>query len=120
MPAPSFPHGLVAGPDGNIWIAESTGVGRMTITGAHTLFEYPASPRVQFGRANEYGQITVAGGTLWFIDDTAKSLAWSTGDGNINEVPFPDGVNPVGIAMASAGSVWSTDPVKNTVVRFRP
>jgi len=72
----SFPHGLVAGPDRNIWIAEVGGVGRLSpIDGSHTPFDLPPG-----ASADEFGQI-IAGsdGAWWFASDSLFGLRAATG-----------------------------------------
>jgi streptogramin lyase len=121
LPASSFPHGLVAGPDGNMWITEANGVGRLSLTGVHTPFAIPPSAKDPTGFAGEYGQITVgADGALWFAEDTGGAVGRSTVDGVVTDVSLPYPASLVGIALASDGSLWLTDPLNNTIVRFRP
>jgi virginiamycin B lyase len=121
LPRSSFPHGLVAGPAGNMWITEATGVGRLSLTGTHTPFAIPYDQKSPLGVADEFGQITVgADGALWFANDTSGAVARSTVVGTVTEVSLPYLASLVGIALASDGSLWLTDAENNEIVRFRP
>jgi streptogramin lyase len=117
LPRSCFPHGLAAGPDGALWVTEATGVGRLSLDGAHTAFAVPGSVDDSFGDI-----IAGPDGALWFAADSAGAVGRVTTDGAISVVPFENGlISPVtGIAAADDGSLWLTDGVNDLVVRFRP
>ena len=75
--ADSFPQGLAAGPDGNVWFAESqtiagsTGrIGRITPTG--TLTEFP----MLNANTRPRGITVGPDGALWFGVSTSGSMDW--------------------------------------------
>lgn len=101
------PYGVVAGPDGNIWITESqlaAGdlVGRMTPTG-----QYQDWPLPEAGASLD--DITVGpDGALWFGEDRAPRLGRVTTDGQITEMPVTMPNHGGGTEMVTSGEglVW--------------
>ena len=67
--AGSFPSGITAGPDGNLWFAESAGnkIGRITPTGAVTEFSLPASSGLT-------GITAGPDGNLWFTESDGNTI----------------------------------------------
>lgn len=81
----SSPQGIVAGPDGNIWLVESGGnkIARVTPSGLITEFALPGS-----GRSPEY--ITAGpDGNLWFTERIGNNIGRITPEGTVTEFPLP-------------------------------
>jgi virginiamycin B lyase len=111
------PHGIVVGPDGNLWIAETSAnaIARVTNTGAVTAFTLPTP------NARPTGIARGLDGNLWFTETGADQIGRIGVDGTITEFPLPT-VNsaPTGIAVAADGSVWFVETGANKVGRIAP
>lgn len=111
LPSFSNPYGIVAGPDGNIWITETAEpeIGRFKISDG-SLSEFATSSVPQ--------NITVgADGNLWFTEPAGK-VGRSTVGGTILEFPAPNG--PFDITKGPDGNVWFTEPTANRIGRITP
>ena len=87
--------GIVAGPDGNLWIASAftPQVARVTPALNITIFPTPATPTIiRPGNANN----------LLFTEFSANKIASITTDGVVTESPEFVGSAPVGITAAVA------------------
>lgn len=111
----SWPDGVTAGPDGNLWFAEFYGdaVGRVTPQGA--ISEFPVPPQ----RADYHSQPhTIAAGpdgNLWFPDSGGNKIGRLTPAGAMTEFALPvhaenpAGSFPYGIAAGRDGAIWFTE-----------
>jgi streptogramin lyase len=113
-----YPNALTAGPDGNIWIAESYGIssegaiGRVTPGGEITEFRLPAGHVAG-------GIVAGPDGALWFGGSGAIGKA--TTDGAITELPLPDARTRVSdIAVGADGNLWFTEPMADRIGRISP
>src|SRR5437879_3891148 len=88
IPPPSgwvAPQAMTEGPDGNLWYADSGGFGRVSNTGAVTIFPYPT----------DTGQLPVSiasgpGGALWFVSNGwGSNVGKLMPDGTITTFPLP-------------------------------
>lgn len=110
------PHGITAGPDGNLWFAERQGdaIGRITTSGVITEF-----PVIALSHPTEI----VAGpdGHLWFTLPGMNAIGRMAIDGTPQAfvLPTPDSV-PVGIAAGPDGHVWFTEMNTSQVGYFLP
>lgn len=101
-PSGDHPSGLTLGPDGNVWFAEASHVGKITPAGKIT--EYAL-----LSVGNGADVITTGGdGNLWMGEYLASKIAKVTPAGKVTEYPITGGggCNPHGIAKASDGNVW--------------
>ncbi len=102
----SWPVGITAGPDGNLWFTESNSnnIGRITPNGVITEFPIPTS-------ANSPDGITAGpDGNVWFTGEGSNNIGRITPNGAITEFPLPtsqDGSN--GIAAGPDGNLWFTE-----------
>src|SRR5260221_6830523 len=80
----SLPRGITAGPDGNVWFAESGGnkIGRITPSGSITEFPTPTKS------SGPWGITTGPDGNVWFTEVVGKIGRITTG-GSITEFPIP-------------------------------
>ena len=85
--ASSFPYGIAAGPDGNLWFAEVSGlankIGRITTAGVVTEFPIPTA------FSNPQGIAAGSDGNLWFTEFNANQVGRITTAGVIMEFPVP-------------------------------
>ena len=91
------------------------GVGRLTLDGAHTVYEIP-------GGIYEGGNVTVGrDGALWVATPERDQFARVTTDGQGTRIPLPDRLATVpGIAFAADGSSCLVDSSNRQIIRFRP
>jgi virginiamycin B lyase len=119
------PLGIATGSDGNLWITGPGNgtVGRMTTSGALTVFHLPA------GVASSPAFITAGpGGALYFTEQgLGSALARSAGNrigrittaGTIAELRIPTaGSSPDAITTASNGTLWFTELAGYNIARI--
>jgi streptogramin lyase len=117
----SFPYGIAAGDDGNVWFADQGNgggvpkIGRVTPAGTITEFPLPAGSSPQRLAAGPDGSV-------WFTDTGAtKAIGRVTAAGVITEfTALPVGSDPFGIAEGSDGNLWFTDGGKNAIGVITP
>jgi streptogramin lyase len=123
--AGSFPVGITAGPDGNLWFIEaSTGnIGRITTTGVVT--EFPTT-FTGFEGSFPFGTITAGSdGALWFVLSNGNvhnnNIGRITTAGAFTEFPVPTANSePVGITAGPDGNLWFIEFNSNKIGRFSP
>lgn len=97
------PAGLVAGPRGDMWVAEAA-VGKI---GEITM---PDGPIVEFplhrAGASPIALAVGADRDLWYVDDAHGIVGKMTSDGATTEFRLPDTTRCTGIAANPAGGVW--------------
>ena len=98
----SFPQGITAGPDGNLWFTELIGdkIGRITTTGSITEFALPATP-------NPFGIAPGPDGNLWFAENGSPNVGRITTAGSISE--FPVSSRNLNIVAGPDGNMWFTE-----------
>ncbi len=113
----SFPLGIAAGPEGNLWFTEVYGnkIGRITTAGVITEFAIPT--------ANSSPRGIAAGpdGDLWFAENYSNlgvGIGRITAAGVITElaIPSPFG-HPTAITTGSDGNLWFTEYDGNAIGR---
>lgn len=108
-------NGIVAGPDGRMWVCEQGGnaIDAVSTNGAVTSYAIPTAAAKPFG-------ITVAAGKLWFTESGSGKLASITTSGTIVEYPIPGpGLHaPQGITLAPDGQLWFVDRGNATINSF--
>src|SRR4051794_41116909 len=85
--AGSWPRGIAAGPDGNVWFAEMAAhkIGRITPDGTITEYAVPTAG------GGPYGVVTGADKMIWFTESTAGKIGrLDPATGTITEFPLPD------------------------------
>jgi streptogramin lyase len=111
----STPQGIAAGPDGNLWFAESMGgnrIGRITPAGAIT--DFTGLTGAPFWIASG------PGGTLWVTEPSANVIAkLSTAGALLGEFPATTpGSFPDQIAAGRDGNLWFTEYNSNQIGRI--
>ena len=113
--ANSFPQGIAAGPDGNLWFTESAGnvnkIGRITPTGTVTEFSTPTTG------SNPYAIAAGPDGNLWFNEGVGQ-IGRLTPTGVFTEftAPTPSSA-PAAIATGPDGNLWFTEFNANKIGR---
>jgi streptogramin lyase len=123
----SFPFGIAAGPDGNLWFTEDHGngnkIGRITTAGVITEFPTPTPVSTPTG-------ITAGpDGNLWFTEKTVSKIGRITTAGVITEFPTPPGDTrvcatdcglsyPYGITAGPDGALWFTEANASKIGRI--
>ena len=115
----SYPSGITAGPDGNIWFTEGgTGaggskIGRITPQAAITEFPTltPAS--------GPMGIVLGPDGNLWFTEAYANKIGRIAPNGPMAEYPLPTAAADVRyIAKGPDGNLWFTETVGQKIGRI--
>jgi streptogramin lyase len=110
-------EGITAGPDGNLWFAESSAdqIGRITPSGMVTQF------RVTAGAA-PVGIAVGPDGALWFTEYDANKIGRMTTGGSLtNEFPIiTANADPYAIAKGSDGNMWFSEISAQKIARITP
>jgi streptogramin lyase len=106
LTASSQPHGITAGPDGNLWFAEFTAgkIGRITPAGVITEFSIPSG-------ALPWDIAAGPDGNLWFTEQFGGKIGRITPAGVITEfgAGITQPVTILGIAAGPDGNMWFTE-----------
>jgi len=114
--AGSTPQGIAAGPDGNLWFAESGGGSRIgRITTAGTITEFTGLTGAPFWIAS-------GPGGLWVTEPSANVIAeLSTAGAVLGEFPVPTpGSFPDQIVSGPDGNLWFTEYLVDQIGRITP
>lgn len=99
------PAGITAGPDGNVWFAESAGsggIGRITPLGTVTEFTAGLSGQAE-------GIALGPDANVWFTEPAQEKIGRITPSGTITEFSILGGPGkPAGIAAGHDGNLWFT------------
>lgn len=112
----SVPLGIVAGPDGNVWFAESASnkIGRITSAGTITEYTVPTP---------KSGPNSLAVGpdaAIWFSENTANKIARVTTDGAFTEYPIASkNSEPYGLSAGPGKTIWFTEYATNKIGRIQ-
>jgi streptogramin lyase len=110
----SIPQGITAGPDGNIWFAETKGdkIGKVTTSGKFT--EYSLSTG-----SSPYGITPGPDGNLWFTEQIGNKIGRITPSGTITEYTIPTaGSQPWNITAGPDGNLWFTETNGNNIAKI--
>jgi len=116
----SLPRGITAGPDGNLWFAESNNIGRITPNGSITEFPTPTKS------SGPWSITTGPDSNLWFTEEAGNQIGRITPAGSITEFPLPTncglsgGCEPWSITSGPDGNLWFTLFIGNSIVRLTP
>ena len=106
LPTPgSYPSGITAGADGNLWFTEpgTDRIGRITPNGQVIEFPLPSSA------AEPTGISAGEDGDLWFTEPSAGKIGRITPSDQITEFSLPPGAEPQQIAAGPDGDLWFTE-----------
>lgn len=105
------PHGITAGPDGNVWFVNQAGdeVGRITPDGTISTFNLSSG-------VEAWNIVAGSDGNLWLTELAAGKIAKVTTAGAVSEftIPTPGSV-PKGITAGPGGSLWFVESATNKV-----
>lgn len=106
-------HGVITGPDGNLWAAEySVGkIAKMSANGT-VLNEYAA------GTTPQFFAIT-ADGAMLFTDTNVSKIGRITTSGAVTEVASPE-LQPVDITAGPDGNVWIGSNISSSIMQVTP
>jgi streptogramin lyase len=110
------PIGVTGGPDGNVWFTKQSGIGRVTPTGAVTIFPVPNS-------GDSGGIVKGPDGKLWFTEPLKNKVTSITQAAEFTEYPIPTANSgPLGIAAGPDGNLWFTEAATagNKIARITP
>lgn len=112
-PGTAIPSSIVAGPDGKLWFAASSGLGTVTTSGVVQGIPIPGNVGTGAGSlAFDFE------GTLWFTEGV-KIGRWPLG-GLLVEYTLPLGHRAFGIAAGPDGNIWFTEPANGLIGRITP
>ncbi len=109
LPSESRPHGITAGPDGNLWFAEggTNKIGKLTRTGI--LKEYSSN-------AIEPEDITTGpDGNLWFTSTVGGKISKMTPSGTVTGAFTLYPADPREITSGPDGKLWFVEPARDKV-----
>ena len=115
--ASSYPLGIAARPDGNLWFTEYEPgqIGRITTAGVVTEFPIPTANN------HPYGITAGPDGNFWFTEIQGNQIGRITTAGVVTEFPIPTAnSDPRGIAAGPDGNLWFTEELANKIGRITP
>jgi virginiamycin B lyase len=98
----SYPQGITAGPDGNLWFVETAAnkIGKISTAGLITEYSIPTASS---------GPVAItqgSDGNLWFIEGATTNIGRITTSGTITEYSHPNLYTVAGITLGPDGNVW--------------
>jgi streptogramin lyase len=112
----SYPYGIAAGPDGNLWVTEYGGnkIMRITTAGVRTEFSTGLTPT-----SGPYGITAGSDGSLWFVEHSVQKIGRITTGGTITEyaITTPSS-GAMMIALGSDHNLWFTHYSANKIGLF--
>ena len=109
--------GITAGPDGNLWFADSTAnsIGKVTTTGVVTEYLTP------MGSSGPSGITVGPDGNLWFTETRAGNIGKVTTAGVVTEYSIPTAHSwPVGITAGPDGNLWFAEGENYLIGKVAP
>ncbi len=116
-PTAGEPRGIVSGPDGAIWFTESSGIGRITMSGEMTEFALPQGN----GSGSPYQIAVGPDKNLWFIEympGGSGRIGRLTLSGDLTEFATPGQNGLQWIAAGPGKALWFTGGQSNTIGRI--
>jgi virginiamycin B lyase len=97
----ALPNDLVAGPDGAMWVTDSSlgRIWKIAKTGKIRHYDLGQMP----------GGITTASGSLWVADSGGDAIHRVETDGSSTTYPLPAGAFPIDIVQGADGALWFTE-----------
>jgi virginiamycin B lyase len=105
--------GIVAGPDGALWLSSSANdeIVRATTDGRLSTYPLPAP------EADPTTIVTGPDGALWFTEEGADALGRLTTGGTFSELPLPPGSKPSDLVVGGDGNLWVTAKGSDSIDR---
>ena len=100
-----YPRGIVTGPDGNLWAANSNSrsIGRIDPT-TGVLTRFPVANAIYL-----WDITNGPDGNLWFTDNAADLIGRISTAGQIATFQLTAGAHPVAITAGPDGALWFTE-----------
>lgn len=116
MGTSAAPQDIAAGPDGNLWVANTGSNTIAKVSTAGVILQNYSLPTANAGVRD----ITVGpDGNLWFTETTANKIGRITTAGVITEFSVPTAASqPYGITAGSDGALWFTEFAGNKIGRI--
>jgi streptogramin lyase len=124
--ANSYPAGIAAGPDGNLWFTENFGnqIGRISPSGTFAEFPIPSENFGSFSLDNPSGLLWIAAGpdgNLWFTESASYKIGRISPSGAFIEISIPTAQGDIeGIAAGPNGNLWFTESNGHKIGRISP
>ncbi len=107
--------GILAAPDGNLWVAGATAGVILKITPSGSITPYWPPTQASFPQEMVFG----ADGAIWFTETQANNIGRIALDGTITEYPVPTPMcNPLGITLGPDGNVWFAEQTGNNIAEI--
>jgi streptogramin lyase len=101
--ADSVPQAIAKGPDGNLWIIETSANKIAKVTPSGVVTEYP----ILTANSGATGITGGPDGNVWFTETSANKIGKITPDGVITEFPLPAvSSRPTSITAGLDGNIW--------------
>jgi virginiamycin B lyase len=106
----ALPNDLVTGPDGAVWVTDSSlgRIWRISVKGKIRSYELGDQP----------AGITSAHGSMWVADASGDAIHRVETDGSSKTYPLRDGAFPVDIVEGADGALWFSEGRSATVGRI--
>jgi len=115
----SSPHGILMGPDGNVWVLDGGQNAIVRVTPAdHKPKVFPL-PKAEV-EANLNTGVFDRNGVLWFTGQNGYYGRLDPKTGKVELWDAPGGIGPYGIALAPDGMIWYTSYAGNHIARVDP
>lgn len=115
----SHPHGLVMGPEGDLWICDESNTIRRFNRTTKAITSYQLKPfDISLGYGNLNTPTFDKRGVLWFTVQNGYYASLNPKTGEIKVYPAPAGFGPYGITTTPAGEVWYTNLAAAHIARI--
>ena len=115
----SHPHGVVMGPEGDLWICDESNTIRRFNRSTKVITNYQLKP---FSIGLGYGNLNTPtfdrDGILWITVQNGFYASLDPKTGAIQVYPAPGGFGPYGITTTPAGEVWYTSLAQAHIARI--
>ena len=113
LSADGGPAGIALGPDGNVWMAETQGPGRITkVTPAGVVTEFTGGVTPNLTAGQQPANVSAGpDGNVWVTQFSTGGIVRITPAGAVTEYPraVTGNNNPVGITAGPDGNLWFVD-----------
>ena len=115
----SHPHGVVMGPEGDLWICDESNTIRRFNRRTKVITNYQLKPfPISLGYGNLNTPTFDRSGILWFTAQNGFYASLDPKTGAIQVYPAPGGFGPYGITTTPAGEVWYTNLAASHIARI--
>jgi virginiamycin B lyase len=121
IPSKNSPNSITAGPDGNLWFAETFGNIGMINPATHAITEF-LIPAAKNSNANPHAITAGPDGNLWFPEWGANKIGMiNPATGAITQFPVPTAsAGLYSITSGPDGNLWFTEATANKIGEINP